>query len=334
MAYQTGTSSSLENLMTQLSTFLVANGWTEDFFTSGDPGRMGLHKNSIFVAFQFTDLTDNGVMAIYQNLSNDDPDDVWLSTGDSGVGNPSLSAGSFDLGRSINEAAGPHTAYHFFEQDTGPAYCHVVVEVDAGRYRHFGFGELEKIGDWQGGEYCYGHSWNQSASQIDAPNITTHSFMLDANAGGSGVAKYSSMHVRDQPEQVAADRWMVMGNQGADPNGVDRAGNDRLPGIGGSRAGLVAGYMSSFRLSQLTAFKPLLPIPVCFYSTTPSPDNIRLMGTHPDVRIVNMANLEPAETFSIAGETWFVFPWVKKQFLQNDTEESWNAGVAYRQETA
>ena len=38
MAFQTATSTSIDNLMAQLNTFLVANGWVQDHFTAGDPG--------------------------------------------------------------------------------------------------------------------------------------------------------------------------------------------------------------------------------------------------------------------------------------------------------
>ena len=84
----------------------------------------------------------------------------------------------------------------------------------------------------------------------------------------------------------------------------------------------------------MTAFVPLIPIPIMLANTSPAPDTARFFGTWPDVRVINMANLDPGETFTVAGETWFVFPWARKQFLQNATEESWNAGLAYRQETA
>ena len=92
MAFQTATSTSIDNLMSQLGVFLVANGWTQDHFTAGDPGRAGWHKNAMFVAFQWTDATDGGVLAVYQNTSNDDTVDVWLSTGDDGQGENSTVA--------------------------------------------------------------------------------------------------------------------------------------------------------------------------------------------------------------------------------------------------
>ncbi len=46
MAFQTGTSTSIENLMQQLSTFLQLHGWTEDFAVTGDPGTIAFSKNS------------------------------------------------------------------------------------------------------------------------------------------------------------------------------------------------------------------------------------------------------------------------------------------------
>ena len=333
MAYQTGTSTTIEDLMQQLSTFLVANGWTEDFATTGDPGLIAFSKNTIFVAFQYTEATDGGTLAIYQNLSNDDSTNVWLSTGDSGVGNATAAANAFDNGRSLAIIAGPHTAYHFFEQDANPAYIHVVLEVDAGRYRHMGWGELEKIGDWVGGEYCYGQFVNQNATVIDNPNSGSNQTGLDGTAQ-LGQNFSPTMHVRDQPEQAAADRWSVIGTSGNFPAGQDRAGNDRLHSIGSTRGGMTSSVMSQFRMSQLTAFKPLIPIPIVVADNTGTPNTARLLGTQPDVRVINMASLEPGETFTVAGETWFAFPWVKKQFLKNDTEESWNAGFAYRQELA
>ena len=246
MAYQTGSSTTIENLMTQLSTFLQANGWTEDFVTLGDPGRMGLSKNGIFVAFQWTEATDGGTLAIYQNLSNDDSTEVWNSTGDSGNGQPSATASQFDSSRSLAIIAGPHAAYHFFEQDSGPAYIHIVLEVQTNRFRHFGFGEIEKIGDWQGGEYCYSQNYSTAIGHQDNPRSNQHLIGFDGGAAGVGNGRYATMHIRDQPEQVAADRWGNIGNATGFPAGTDRAGNDRLPLIGSTRGGITAPYMSQF----------------------------------------------------------------------------------------
>lgn len=333
MAFQTGTSTTIENLITQLGVFLVANGWTQDFLTLGEPGRGGWHRANLFVAFQWTEVSSGGVLAIYQNLSNDDSTNVWLSTGDSGRGAASALAASLSGGRCIFGAAGPHAAYYFFEQDANPNYCHIVLEVDTGIFRHFGFGNLEKVGDWVGGEYCYGQVHGFATNAIDNPVAQTHCFMLEGGTS-SAFLNRQSMHVEGFPEQAVTDKWMCVGGVGNFPQTTDRAGFDCMAGMGSGRGGPAAHFMSVIPLSLLTAFKPLFPMPLFMSNQSAAPDILRLMGTHPDVRIVNMANIDPGDTFTIAGETWYVFPWLRKQYLKNDTIESWNAGYAYRQETA
>lgn len=332
MAFQTGTSSSIENLMTQLSTFLQANGWTQDFFTSGDPGRIGLHKNNIYVAFQWTEATDGGVLAVYQNLSNDNSSSVWLSTGDSGQGVASLTASLFDSSRHINLFAGPHTGYYFFENDASPAYCHVVVEVDAGLFRHFGFGEIDKIGDWIGGEYCYCQYWAQATTQLDDPANGAHAMCLDGRSDAN-ISLQSTMHVEGyQNEPEAATQWAITGrgSQTVGNGGTDRAGNIRWIAAGGWRYSREFLALHGFRISLFNAYKPLVPMPIELLDVSSTPEVVFRVGYQADVRMCNIANIDPGQIINIAGDNWYFFPWVRKQFLQNNTDESWDAGVAYK----
>lgn len=329
MAFQTGTSSSIENLMTQLSTFLQANGWTQDHFTSGDPGRMGLSKNNIFVAFQWTEATDGGTLAIYQNLSNDNTSSVWLSTGDSGNGVASASATQFDTQRCCNVFAGPHTGYFFFENDSNPAYCHVVVEVDAGRYRHFGFGEIDKIGDWTGGEYAYGTFWSTSVSFIDDPASQFNHVGFDGNGNAVGNTFGGTLRVDGHSGEPNANTvWANM--YFAASVGLDRAGNARWAGQGGWHGSRELYAFGMFPISQAVAYKPLIPVPFEIINFAGSPDAAYRVGYQADVRMCNIANLDPGQIINIAGDNWYFFPYVRKQFLKNDTEESWNGGVAYK----
>jgi hypothetical protein len=331
MAFQTGTSTSIENLLQQLSTFLQANGWTEDFANTGDPGTIGFSKNSIFVSFQYTEATDNGAMAIYQATAADQSPttDPWTASNDSGNGVNSNTTSSFDTERCCNQFAGPHTAYYFFENDSSPAYCHVVVEVDAGRYRHFGFGEIEKIGDWTGGEYCYGTFVDQGASRIDAPRSAFHNYGLDAqgfNQRFGGTMRIDGYPGEPDPATIWAN---CMGDTAA---GNDTAGNARWKAFGGWRGSREFSAWHGHRISLASAYKPLVPCPIELIDETPSPDLIRRVGFQADVRMCNIGNLDPGQIISISGDDWYFFPWVRKQFLQNDTEETWNAGVAYRRE--
>lgn len=333
MAFQTGTSTSIENLLQQLSTFLQANGWTEEFANTGDPGTIGFSKNSIFVSMQYTEATDGGTMAMYQAGAADPSPttEPWTATDDSGSGEDSTTPSAFDNERCVNVFAGPHTGFFFFENDSGPAYIHVVVEVDAGRYRHFGFGEVDKIGDWSGGEYCYGHRWDQSTSnRIDQPSSGFHNIGMDSVTfvGNSS----ATMRVSGYPgEPNVATEWAIMGDTGG---GLDTAGVARWRAFGGWRASREFSMWHGFRISLASAFKPLVPCPIELIDIVPAPDLARRVGFQADVRMANIGNIEPGQIISISGDDWYFFPWVRKQFLENDTEESWNAGVAYRRENA
>lgn len=333
MAFLTGTSTSIENLLQQLSTFLQANGWVEEFANTGDPGTIGFSKNSIFVSMQYTEATDGGTMAMYQATAADPSPttEPWTATGDSGNGNASTSASTLDNERCVNIFAGPHTGFFFFENDSGPAYVNVVVEVDAGRYRHFGFGEIDKIGDWSGGEYCYGFRWDQSTSnRIDNPASGFHNFGLDAISFLANVG--ATMRVSGYPgEPNVATEWAQLADTGS---GNDTAGVARWRAYGGWRNSREFSAWHGFRISLASAFKPLVPCPVELIDVTTAPDLARRVGFQADVRMVNIGNIEPGQIITISGDDWYFFPWVRKQFLENDTEESWNAGVAYRRENA
>ena len=330
MAFQTGVTTSIENLLQTLSTFLQANGWTEDFATTGDPGRIAFSKNSMFIAISYSETGGSpaGIMNLYPNTSNDNSAQVWNSTGDSGGSNLTNTPNTGNL--NVNNIGGPHTAYWFFENDANPAYIHVVVEVDTGRFRHFGWGELDKFGDWAGGEYYYGHFWSQGF-EIDAPDNTNHNLGLDGI--GSIESRKPFVRAPGLPDLTGPEEWLIIGNADVGPNGVDRAGNDRYSGSGTGRRGISHAF-TAIEFDRFQAFKPLIPMPVWFTNTSTTPDILKLLGTQPDVRQLNIANLDPGEIITVAGEDWYIFPWVRKQFLQLNTEESWNAGYAYRRENA
>lgn len=332
MAFQTGTTTSIENLMTQLSTFLQANGWTEDYFNSGDPGTIAFSKNQNFVSFQFSETADTnlGTMAIYQARANDASPTTqpWTATGDSGAGVASVVTSTFDNGLCCNAFAGPHTNFWFFEQDSGPAYVHVVVEIDAGRFKHFGFGQIDKIGDWVGGEYVYGIKLFQGGQSSD-PISAFNNYGLDSsnnqiNAGTGPATMRVDGH---SGEPSAATIWAEFKDG---TSGNDRAGNARWKGVHGWRSSPEFAAFYWLRISEATAFKPLFPISLAVQDFSGAPDSLFRLGFQADVRMCNIANISPAKIINIGGDNWYFFPVIRKQRLQVNTEESWNWGVAYK----
>lgn len=321
LQYQTGTPSSVEDLIDKLQTFAAANNFTVDDYDAVN-NECTIHESNMYVHFGWFSATD---LNICQSLGYSVAAAIDAMPDDSGNG--SSSSGT---GRRVNfESAGPWTAYHFFCEDGAsgdPMYIHVVVEVSSGVFRHFGFGTIEKVNDWVGGEYAYGHLWGQSVSQIDNPASTSgHTLMLDAITTQN--ADCATMHIEGVDTMTGSQKWGVFTSATL---GVDDAGEARVRLLGGGRNGLYLYQMRHIHNSNLNAYVPIIPIPVVYVDTTPSPDTWCWLGQMSNVGVVNMHNMSAGDEFTLGGETWKVFPWVRKQFLQDDTEESWNAGYAYR----
>jgi hypothetical protein len=60
---------------------------------------------------------------------------------------------------------------------------------------------------------------------------------------------------------------------------------------------------------------------------TPTPDEIIKLGTVKDIRMLNIATINPAEEFTVDGVTWKCFPMTRKS--STGAEESDNIGIAY-----
>src|SRR5688572_20057681 len=119
MAYQTGTASSLSDLMSQLNTFAVANGWTSDELdTASSPREMAIHKGSIYVSFAWT--TTPLHLSVHQALGYTGGNRAGTHPDDSGNGynGPSTQTDVNILTeRCVNNINnGPYT-YYFFEND-------------------------------------------------------------------------------------------------------------------------------------------------------------------------------------------------------------------------
>ena len=56
MAFTSGTASSLNDLLTQIFSFAVTNGWTQDQLDTG-AGKAALSKNSVFISMRWDPST-------------------------------------------------------------------------------------------------------------------------------------------------------------------------------------------------------------------------------------------------------------------------------------
>jgi len=337
MAYQTGSATDLEDLISKLLTFATANGWTQDEFATAD-GDFALHKDDIYVSGRWDTVTPQHV-SLHQALGFDGtgtlPGD---HTDDSGHGYNDSSSHvdtNLDNERSVTYIGdGPFTTYHFFEDDDGTrSYLHVVVQSETDVYRHFGFGEVDKVGTWTGGEYCYGHYQDNGTSQQATAADTCMLFDGINSSNPDNIGKRNAtIHVEGLNGQGGSDKWgIVFGSRTIDVSGdLDGNGNSLTRCLGGFRGGPVAFAWGGFSGSNLVGFVPMYPINVWHFEEANS--RVRLLGSMPHVRGVNMRNFAPEQEVTIGGDTWVFFP-SSRRTSDNVANRTYHQGIAYKKVT-
>lgn len=326
MAYETGTASSIADLFTKLSTFAQANGWTENHSASD---RLFLSRNNVYVAFRWATSSPAHV-GIYQALGFiNSATDPGNQTSDSGQGAIGSTDAVLDDGRNVR-LVNSTMRYWFFEDDY---YIHAVAEAITGTFRHFGFGELVKLGTWTGGEYAYGDKVTTVNNALATTD--TASFLLDGRAGfaagGSRTAiqpYVASLHCESMPGQAAASKWGLVWS-GSTPSAGDRGGNARVFVLGGFRSGMIATSFARFSASATNGLLPMYPIQLFYRNST----NAYPVGYMKDVRGVNIKNFLGGDEITVGADTWVLFPSLQKGSTAGTYGSTRNQGIAYRKVT-
>jgi hypothetical protein len=330
MSYQTGTSSSQQDFLNKMLTFLTANGWTQDDWDTVNK-ELAFHITSpasVYVSMRWDATASTGGISIHHALGYTGGNTPGNHPNDSGNGQKSGTpiTSQRRLDRIGN---GPFPNHYFFTDGPNPTAAYVVLEVEAGVYRHMSFGKLIKIGDWTGGEFACGHRWDPSTFAADNPRSNSHHLPFDAtNTNHYNFA--DTIHAEGLPNQPGSPgRWLVSwAGEIAMTNDGD--GNARGYAIGGVRDGFLQNAMGPYAANPNNGYVPLIPIQCWYREDFVTPDGWRLLGYAPDIRVVNIKHMEPGDEFTVGSDTWKVFPFVRKQYLQNDTDESWNGGFAFK----
>jgi hypothetical protein len=320
VSYQTGTSTGVVDLLNKLETFAVANGWISD---ESSAGRLAMHRSNVYVSFRWNVATPS-VVGLYHALGWSVSTDPGNHPDDSGQGMISDVSGTLDNGRHVPLGTGAFSSYFFFESDT---YIHIVVEVASGKFKHFGFGVIEKVGDnWTGGEYCYGHN------HLDAGNAsavkTSTSVLLDGlTKSFTYRPQVASMHCEGLPSEPGSTKWGIVWGDNT-TTGDDRGSNPRIYVQGGFRGGPVAQSMGHFSAGSESGLIPMYQI-TSFYRVG---SEVFFLGTQPDVRGVNVKYLADAQEVVIGGDTWVMFP----AHIKSNADSvggTKNQGIAYKKVT-
>ena len=212
--------------------------------------------------------------------------------------------------RHLQTFAGPFPTAHLFTDDPS-TYCHVAVEVQAGVWKHLLFGNMIKFGTWVGGGYYTCTHWALDTSNIDSPGSPNHNSIFDAGPAGAGVGYDWTVHY-----DFGANHWIAQNATTAFP------GVTRLQGAAGFRGG----YGHAFKQIPESLFSGLIPLAPCLIQAvraTDVPPTTRFIGQIPDIRQVNITNLEPNEVLTIGADQWRVYPLKAK----NGGADQYNSGI-------
>lgn len=339
MAYQNSTASSIDDLFNKLATFAQANGWTKNEPAGLTTDRLFLSKNSVFVSFRWA-LSSQTAVGVYQATGYAAGLAPGGQANDSGNGfvGPVFNDANVKTSRYVSMTHSDMT-YWFFENDSSPAYIHVVVTLNgsaSNRFSHFGFGELTKLGTWTGGEYAYGQYVPVGIVGTDIANTSEQfSCVLDGGLGASTTAYRAfaaTVRMESLPGQTVGTRWGL--SYGGENPGVDRGNNVRYNIQGGFRAGPVAATFARFMSSPTTGLTAMYPINLYYDRGLVS--SVRQwypMGYMADVRGIDITNYSEAQELTVGADTWVAFPASYKVavFSNNATK---NTGVAYKKVTA
>lgn len=272
MAYESGVTSGVEDLLDKIRVVALARGWTVNAFNQIDPTYkyLALQHNGEYFNLM-SQLGVGGADGYYvPNYLN-----VWLSTNygndvGGGLSNPSPVAQA--------NAIGSNVPYKIF---SGANYIHVVVEVATGIFIFIMIGHLNKYGAYTGGAYCTcTHTeYDNSSRSVKIPS----QHYIFQRAGGVHVeidGYYNFYHAPlggpTSPHtetllinaQIAIERWA-----GFSPN--------------------------DFNL--VSAMQPIV-LSVHRGSGLYSP-----IGEVPDIRALNIKNMNSGDVLTIGADNWEVY---------------------------
>lgn len=303
MAYETGTSTDVTDLLDKIRVFAIGIGYTVNrWVASGDGFDLSLyHADCGYINFQseITATTINAVPSTGFNVGNDFYNQPGTAT-----------TSSIGVTRT-NGLIGPFQNYKLFGTTE---YIHAVVEISPGLFANFGFGILDKAWVFTGGLYSYGTHY--STNSRENPEYIYHQIPF---ANG-----YS---------QPAMENWVQCDQEGVSPYWFsgDRSQTYYMRTTMCEYDSVRSRHLFLNGINDASAVPPLFPIEILTKTAT---NQSRFIGSVRDVRTINMTNIQPGQTITLGSDVWFAFPIKRKIVGPNPPSGEYSSGIygmAYKQ---
>jgi hypothetical protein len=303
MAFQTGTATSLINLLDALRQFATANGWTQNMWAaSGSDWRLHLQKGNVYA--NFLAQADDTELYIGGSLGYDGLQ-AWNAQ-------PSMAPWRPFMSNAYNGAISWPVTYWFFNH-ASPDSIEVVIRYQITRYQWMTFGSLTKYGTYTGGEY-YGAPFEgtiylqyafdaQNRGDVQPPVLFHNNRSFSSGSGH----RNSTLHA-----EIDNNVWWSAQMDGGTPIAVASI------------------HVWPLVTRSVSAFNGLMTLqPIIVYAQRPdgmwSP-----LGRVEHLRYCNVINHSPADIIDIGGQRWMVFPWLEKGGATDATPTTLHAGMAIK----
>ncbi|CEF89705.1 structural protein [Pseudomonas phage vB_PaeS_PAO1_Ab18] len=329
MAYETGTSSSVVDLLDKFRLFAIAQGWSVNRWATAGSGReLCIQKGAAY--FNFRAWNDETMLVNGSNGSRKYGITLNGSDGYSGSAawdrQPGYPVrGSTSGGDQAHVlfplviTTGPFPAYHFFAPDSKTLFAEV--EISTGIFLRFGCGSLDLFNPAApgGGRFCYSTGGNHvtdstSSSSWLGSDADNQSYGMElVPFRGADYASNNSGYSFGSMVRAAFgsfDNWAGSGRT------VTSSGLQMACQGGGVHDKVLRDYSPN----PLNGIGLLLPNIV---SLNIGDEFLSPIGVIPGMRFMDMTNYLPGDEFTIGSDVWKVFPWYSKGGI------GYNRGIAY-----
>lgn len=312
MSYLQTSCTDYDDLLDDLVTFAVADGWAQSYNATGPPRQIGIYKGNCHISLGArsgenpisrgggqNDAIINGALATA--LLPGSPQ-YWGHTG-------SIVTSSTDPDRvQVNDLYGSLTNVWFFSGDgvSDPDYIHAIVQAGGERYTHFGFGILDAMGQTHAdiAFACGGiYEWWDASTYCHDPSSNNHSFGHLADEAHAHIRIMSGVLPVGYPAagiyRTNTQMTLVMTRVTQDD---DHWSNN---------PGKILDFVVPVGNQLTTGGNVLYSVPWLFQETVGGGSHVHL-GRLPGIRVGNIAQFAPATELSFGSDTWTIFPWKRK----------------------
>lgn len=329
MAYQTGTSSDVNDLLDKFRLFAIAQGWTANRWATVGSGReLCIQKGSAYFNFRSwnneTMLVNGSSSASKYGITMNGSDgyaagNAWDKQPGYPVRGSTSGGDQAHVLFPLVTTTGPFPAYHFFAPDSKTLYAEV--EITTGSFMRFGCGSLDLFNPAApgGGRFCYAITGQHVTNSISTSNwlgvdMDNNNYALefvpfrgaDYSTTNSGYSFASMVRAAF----ASFDNWAGSGRT------VTTTGLQMACQGGGCHDKVLRDYSPN----PLNGIGLLLPNIV---SLNIGDEYLSPIGSVPGIRYMDMTNYLPGDEFTIGSDTWKVFPWYAKGGI------GYNRGIAY-----